>query len=140
MIRLFIMMLVCGLSCSAGADTIDFWHVYHNHIKIKEYNQHSTGEIVLNTKHIKQTDTLSIAYFRDTPCHNCSTAVSIENENNVVVTTGKGLGTFHPLNIAVYDLLQHHLKEGNGVYQVYYQEEQPTGRPKRIHLFSIKLE
>ena len=70
---LVILITTIGLFNSAKADTIDYWHVYYNKIKIKEYNQYSKGEIVLKIKDIKKSDSLTIKYFRDTPCDDCLT-------------------------------------------------------------------
>ena len=129
-----------GLFSSAKADTINYWHVYYNKIKIKEYNQYSKGEIVLKIKDIKKTDSLTIKYFRDTPCENCETQVAIENRKHFVITKGKGLGTFNPIKISVDDLLQYHLKADKEVYEVFYHDGQIKGRTPRVLIFRIKLE
>jgi hypothetical protein len=124
---------------SAKADTIDYWHVYYNKTKIKECNQYSKGEIVIKIKDIKKTDSLTIKYFRDTPCENCETQVIIEN-GKYIVTKGKGLGTFSPIKVSLYDLLQYHLKADKDVYEVFYQEGQITGPELRVQILRIKLE
>jgi hypothetical protein len=132
--------LTTGLFASAKADTIDYWQVYYNESKIKEYTQYSKGEIVLKIKEIKKTDTLTVKYFRDTPCDDCETQVAIENGKHLVITTGKGLGTFNPIKISVYDLLQYHLKADKAIYEAFYQEGQVTSRAQRVLIFRIKLE
>ena len=137
---LIILISTFGLFSSAKADTIDYWHVYYDNIKIKEYNQYSKGEIVLKIKDIKNTDSLTIKYFRDTPCDKCETKVAIENGRHFVITSGKGFGTFNPIKISVYDLLQYHLKADKEVYEVFYHEGQITSRTQRVLIFRIKLE
>lgn len=137
---LIILISTFGLTSFAKADTIDFWHVYYNNVKIQEYNQYSKGEIVLKIKDIKKTDSLAVKYFRDTPCEDCETQAEIENGKHFVITKGKGVGTFNPIKISVYDLLQYHLKADKEVYEVFYHEGQITSRTQRVLIFRIKFE
>jgi len=134
---LIILISALGLFNSAKADTIDYWHIYYNKIKIKEYNQYSNGVITLKVKDIKKTDSLTVMYFRDTPCDNCETQLAIEDRKHRAITKGKGIGTFKPIKVSVFDLLQYHLKSDKTVYEVYYQE---TSRTQRVLIFNIKLE
>lgn len=137
---LIILISTFGLFSSAKADTIDYWHVYYNNIQIQEFNQYTKGAIVLKIKDIKKTDSLTVKYFRDTPCSDCETQVAIENGRHFVITKGQGLGTFNPIKISIYDLLQYHLKADKEVYEVFYHEGQITSRTQRILIFRIKLE
>ena len=134
--------LICTLAMlsSVKADTIDFWHVYYNKVKIREYNQYSKGVITLPIKDIKKTDTLTVRYFRDTPCSNCETRVAVENEAHVVIANVNGYGTFNPISVSVSDLLQHALKPGKAVYDVFYSERQSTNPTPSVLIFKIKLE
>lgn len=131
---LIILISTIGLISSAKSDTIDYWLVYYNKVKIKEYNQYSKGEIILKIKDIKKTDSLTIKYFRDTPCDDCLTNLTIESDDNFVITKGQGTGTFNPINVSVFDLI---LKANRNYYNVYYYEK---NKPKKILLFKIKLE
>lgn len=137
---LIILISTFGLTSLANADTIDFWLVYYNNVKIQEFNQYSKGEIVLKIKDIKKTDSLTVKYFRDTPCEDCETQVAIENGKHFVITKGKGVGTLNPIKISVYALLQYHLKADKEVYEVFYNERQITSRTQRALIFRIKLE
>jgi len=137
---LIILVSAMGLFSSAKADTIDYWHIYYNRIKVNEFNQYSKGEIVLKIKNIRSTDSLMVKYFRDTPCVDCETHVTIENEKHFVIIKGKGLGTFNPISISIYDLLQYHLKNGQEVYDVFYHDGQNTGRGQKVLIFRAKLE
>ncbi len=125
-----------GFIASAKADTIDYWHVYYNDIKIKEYNQYAKDEIVLKIKDIKKSDTLTIKYFRDTPCRDCLTQVSIEPGDDSVITKGRGIGTFNPVKVPLFDLI---LKANGEFCNVYYYEEGSKHKGK-ILLFRIKIE
>ncbi len=138
MTRLLIILIsTIGFLNPAKADTIDYWHVYYNKTKIKDYNQYSNGVITIKIKDIKKTDYLTVKYFRDTPCDNCETQVTIENEKHIVVVKGKGVGTFKPIKVSVFDILQYHLKANNNIYDVFYQE---ASRTQKTIIFRIKLE
>ncbi len=134
------LFVTLGLLNITKADTIDFWHVYYNKTKIKEYNQYSKVEIILKIKDIQKTDSLTIRYFRDTPCSDCETQVAIENGKHFVITKSIGKGTFNPIKISVFDLLQYHLKYNKDVYEVFYHEGQIISRTQRALIFKIKLE
>lgn len=121
----------------AKADTIDFWHVYYHDIKINEYNQYSKGEITIIAKDIKKTDSITIIYFRDTPCSDCKTNVTVENKSHFIITKGIGFGTANPIKISVFELL---LKADRNFNYVYYQEENKFQQEQRLLLFKIKLE
>lgn len=134
--KLIILFLTFVLVNNANADTIDFWHVYYNKTKIKEYNQYSNGTIVLNLKQIKKTDSLTIYYFRDTPCIDCETTVAVEDKKRRLITKGKSRGTFNPIKISIYGLLKYYLKGDKEIHEVYYQE----GDRKRVLIFNLRLE
>ena len=125
---------------SVKADTINYWHVYFNNTKIKEYSQYSKGEIVFNIKDIKKIDSLTVNYFRDTPCNNCETKVTIVNEEQFVITKGLGIGTLNPIKVSVYDLLLYHLKVNKDKFEVFYEEVQSTKHSVKFLIFKIKLE
>ena len=136
---LIILITTIGLFNVANADTISYWHVYYNDIRIKEFNDFSKAEIVLNVRDIKPNDSLTIMYFRDTPCQDCATEILIKN-GHIIITKGKGEGTFHPIKISVFDLLQYHLKVKKGIYDVFYCEKCISSQIGEKFLFSIKLE
>ncbi|MCH5716410.1 hypothetical protein [Niabella hibiscisoli] len=128
-----------GLNQTARADTIDYWHVYYNKIKIKEYNLNTRETVILKARDIKKADKLVIKYFRDTPCNNCESAMTIENDKHVVILKGMGRGTFNPVGISLYDLLQHHIRTKENIYSVFYNEGQHR-LEKEDPIFKIKLE
>jgi hypothetical protein len=145
---LLIFFLAIGFADIAKADTIDFWHVYYNGIKIKEFNQYSKGEVSLKLKDIKKTDYLTILYFRDTPCEDCETKVEVEktqiiNGQKLIVAKGTGVGTFKPIKIflssafepIIMDMQQDVFYSES--FFVYYSEE---GFEEKVLLFKLKLE
>ena len=137
---LIILISTIGLLGSATADTIDYWNVYYNKARVKEFNVGADGEIVVKIRNIKSTDSLMVEYYRDTPCFDCLTKLTIENKEHFVITKGAGIGTFNPIKISVYDLLQYHLKAGGDFYEVFYQEDYLLNPLQRRMIFRIKLE
>jgi len=134
---LFLLFSIIGFFGNVKADTVDYWHIYYNKTKIKEFNLYSKGEITLRSKDIKRTDSLTIIYFRDTPCSDCATEVIIETGSNFVITKGEGIGTFNPIKISVFDLL---LKAERELNFAFFQEKQGASKTQRVLLFKIKLE
>jgi hypothetical protein len=114
--------------------------VFYNETKIKEYSQYSKGEIVFKIKDIKKTDSLTVNYFRDSPCNGCETRVTIVNEEQFVITKGLGFGTLNPIKVSVYNLLLYHLKVNKDEFEVFYEEVQPTKSSVKFLIFKIKLE
>ena len=134
---LIILISTIGFFSTTKADTIDYWHVYYNQTIIKKFNQFSKGEITLKIKDIKKTDSLTVKYFRNTPCGTCETRVEIEDSHQSVITTGQGIGTFNPIKISLFDLL---VKADRNPIIVYYYERQNTGITIKVELFSVKLQ
>ncbi|MCU0390451.1 MAG: hypothetical protein MUE81_05000 [Thermoflexibacter sp.] len=121
-------------------DTIDFWHVYYNKIKIEAYNLNSEkSAITLKIKDIKKTDSLIVKYFKDTPCSKCKTQVTVQDKKHSLIAKGSNKGTFSPLKISVYDLLQYHLKAKEDIYEVFYVEEQEIGQKYKL-IFKVRFE
>jgi hypothetical protein len=139
MTKIFIVFgLIISFFSAAKSDTIDFWHIYYNDVEIKAYNQFARGDIILKIKDIRETDSLVVKYFRDTPCLGCDTYVEIENAEHSIVAEGVGRGTYNPIKISVYDIAQYHLKFGNEHYAVFYRENQYL--KKRVLIFNLKFE
>ena len=134
---LFVLSLSLFLFNAVKADTIDYWHVYYNKVKLKEFNQFNSKEpILLNVRDIK-SDTLTVKYFRDTPCFDCTTFLSVEDTKHQNILTSEGKGTFNPVSFSVKVLIQFKENSGQELFEVYYFEDDRTSK---ILLFRIKLE
>lgn len=127
--------MTCVLPLSLQADTIDYWHVYYNDVKIYEFNQHFQGTVKLKLNTIKSTDSLSVSYFNDTPCHSCTKYLVFEAPGIEPIKSNKVKGKL--VKIAIRELSQ--LNEGQKEYNVYYLERHP-GEELRYFVFSLKLE
>ena len=60
---IFVLLLICAFASSSKADTLNYWHVYFNGVKIKEFNEENLGEIKLKLAEIKDEDSITIKYF-----------------------------------------------------------------------------
>lgn len=136
-IVLFILTFFISHICKA--DSIDYWHVYYNKTKLKEFNQFNAGQtLVLKTGNIKNDDSIIVQYFRDTPCFDCLTTLSAEDGKHYSVTTNHGKGTLNPVAISLADIHKYKQENGNDYFEIYYHEE--NGRTHKKLLFRIKLE
>jgi len=132
-----ILILTIGLANTVSADTIDYWHVFYNDVKIKEFDQNSKNmEITLNIKEIKATDSLTVMYFRDVYYIDCEAKAEIEDSFEFVITKGIGIGRGAPLKISIFDLL---VTARKSPFFAYYYDCATRNREKKL-LFKIKLE
>lgn len=136
----FLLLLFAGMCLAAKADTIDFWHVYKNGIKVKEFNGFGKNELVISQQLIQNNDTLTVRYFRDTPCSDCPSTLTIEDEKHRIITSGSGKGTFKPVSVPLRDVLAFSTATGKKTFDVFYFEGDIRGRSQKIMLFTIRLE
>lgn len=127
--------MACVLPLNLQADTIDYWHVYYNDVKIHEFNQHFQGTVKLKLNTIKSTDSLSVSYFNDTPCHSCTKYLVFEALGIEPIKSNKVKGKL--VKIAIRKLSQ--LNEEQKEYNVYYVERQPR-EELRHFVFLLKFE
>lgn len=109
------------LSNTAKADTIDYWHVYYNQAKVKEYNQNGGEDLILKAAKVKKGDVITVKYYTDTPCQDCPVLMTVEDESKQVIVTVEGEGEGIPLSFQTDSLLRS-MKAGKRVFQVYYTE------------------
>ncbi len=65
-------------------DTLDFWHVYYNKEKIGEFTETGKDNVIpIVFRSIKKEDSLTIKYFRKTPCANCRYALRIPTDDGI---------------------------------------------------------
>ena len=137
---IFTLLFMC-FALFAKADTIDYWHVYKNDIKIEEYNIFfREKEIIIRTNDIKRADSLVIIYFRDTPCYDCECYIFVKDENKETIVQNKAKGTFHPIKISLFDIQKSHSKTCKSYYQIFYEEKDNRYQQGKMFLFRIKIE
>lgn len=134
---LLITAFIFGFVLFVKADTIDYWHVFYNNIKLKEFNQYSNGLIRLNFADIKSKDSLKIYYFHDAPCSFCENMLIIENsEHKTILYTGLNeYQAIIPIN-TLFDAMPTKEKR---IFYFFYQKD-PTKYPlMKILLFRVEI-
>ena len=135
--------LFCTITSKANTfhsqtDTIDFWHVFYNNELIKQYDNHNSYQVLtLKIDSIKVGDSITVRYFRDTPCGECNVYLIIECSYTSQALIARGTYTFCPLTLSVTDLKKIQKENKKELLDVYYLEDYNN---YKISLFKIKLE
>ncbi len=135
-----ILLVFLFMSTFSKADTIDVWNIYYNQRLIQNFNDFTANEIVLKMDSIQPGDSITLRYYRDTPCHDCATFLVIENEKHYVFFERSNRGTGTPISFSVDQLLA---IRNNGYirpFLVFYHEGKLERRSDKILLFRIRLE
>jgi len=127
-------------SFQAKADTIEYCHLYYNSIKILDINFFQPNELVLKLDSIQSSDSITIRYFRDTPCFDCPTKLTIENEKHGILFTTTSNGTSSPLTFSVQELIDIYIKGYEQRFELFYTEGTPESRTDRHFVLRIRLE
>lgn len=137
-----LLLLLSLLFCSfqAKADTIDFCHVYYNNMKILDINFFRPNDLVLKLDSIQSSDTITVRYFRDTPCFDYPTKLIIENEKHHPFFSIENVGTSSPFTFSVQQLVELREKGCQQRFEVFYTEGIPASRTDRQFVFRSKLE
>lgn len=118
-IYIYSVVLIFCITHIAKADTLSYWHVYYNDLKIKEYVKYSdlTNDFIkLNLKEIKQNDTITVLYYSDTPCNTCKTNIYIIDEKKKNIVLCNRIDERNPMKISVFDLIKYKLQNEVNVY------------------------
>lgn len=130
-IAMFSLLWILMSAPAAKADTIDYWHVYYNQKKIKEFT--TAGDIVLKRSKIKPGDIITLKYFRDTPCSDCEIYFTAEDEQGHTISKGVNKGTGTPVSISVDLIMAYMEKAGISIINLYYREgEIINGKQKKL--------
>ncbi|HEV7782150.1 MAG TPA: hypothetical protein VGO58_12840 [Chitinophagaceae bacterium] len=140
--RIFLMVLtVSGFAQTAKADTIDYWHVYYNKIKIGEFTHYGRPhKITLKLDSLHYGDSITVIYSRDTPCAGCTTHLTVEDGKHHLFLSGEGKGTRNTLAFSIDKLIDLRNQGYKEYYQIFYFEEPIRSRSDKIMLFRIKIE
>jgi hypothetical protein len=137
-----LLLLLPLLFCSfrAKADTIDFCHVYYNNIKILDINFYRPNDLVLKLDSIQSSDSITVRYFRDTPCFDCPTKLIVENEKHHPFFSIENVGTSSPFTFSLQQLIELRKKGYEQRFEIFYTEGIPASRTNRQFVLRIKLE
>ncbi len=107
-------------------DTIDYYHVYYNNLKIKEFNQHhlkNPPTIEIDIDSLKNADKIIVKYWNDTPCSNCKFFIRVkDNDTKKIISENSNIGQFKPLTIKLKDLLEYYAIKNKSKLEIYYFE------------------
>lgn len=118
-------------------DTITNWQVYHNNRLLANFNiMNVKNEIVFKKQNFKKGDSITVNYFRDTPCFDCLSFLTVEDGKHHIVTYWKGNGTFTPKTFSLDKLME----SGKGYFEIYYHDGEIKSRTQRQLLFRLKIE
>ena len=128
------------ISTFCKADTIDVWNVYYNQQLIQNFNGFTANEIVLKLDNIQLGDSITLRYYRDTPCHDCATFLAIENEKHYIFFKRSNRGTGTPISFSVDQLRAIKNKGYIRPFLVFYYEGKLERRSDKMLLFRIRFE
>lgn len=131
--KLLFLSLLFGCSLGASADTIDYWHIHYNGHEAAVFHQYKHPELNLARMDVAANDSISLRYFRDTPCEDCETRLVLQAGDSSIVL-GRGRGTFQPVHFKVQQLLHTHSE----TLHIWY-EEGPVPDPRRRLVMVINL-
>ncbi len=135
-----ILILIFGLASKAKADTIDYWHIYYNNVKIREFNSYGKNEIVIKSDKIKNNDSLKVIYFRDTRCDNCQTMLTVDAQKDIQILKVMGTGISRPIIFSLKSLLLYKQQTGKSYFEVCYTDKENIFQALKPVIFSIRLE
>jgi len=136
--RKIIIILLLTLSFkgfSTELDTLDYWHVYKNDKIIAKFNSVSKDlNIKIKKSEIKETDTISIRYGKDTRCSNCKYILFVRDEKNRKLRITESDEFWGKLSFGLTDLTEFGRKNESKRYDFYYWERNREGKNRRMKL------
>ena len=137
----FALLTMLTASCfSAKADTSDYWYVYYNTQQLKMLTYYTFNVITIKSTTIKDTDSISVCFYRDTRCDNCETNLIVSDVEDawVVKRTGKGLG--NALTFSLAELVSYQKRTEKSLFQVSYFDDLSSLQARKPIIFTIELE
>ena len=136
--RKIIIILLLTLSFkgfSSELDTLDYWHVYKNDKIIAKFNSVSKDlNIKIKKSEIKDSDTISIRYGKDTRCSDCEYILFVRDEKNRKLRITESDKYWNKLSFGLLDLIEFGQKNKSKRYDFYYWERNSDGKNGRMKL------
>ncbi|PWG04048.1 hypothetical protein DIS07_14755 [Polaribacter aquimarinus] len=136
--RIIIIILLLTLSFkgfSTELDTLDYWHVYKNDKIIAKFNSVSKDlNIKINKSEIKESDTISIRYGKDTRCSNCKYILFVRDEKKRKLRITESDKYWDKLSFGFLDLIEFGQKNKSKRYDFYYWERNSDGKNQPMKL------
>ena len=118
------------------ADTICYWHVYHNDELLKQFSEVSKNPEIQILLNIEYPDSLTTKFYKDTPCQDCQVTLLIQDDKGRVVQQIKNKGTAVPLTVDLLTMSKFNVKANNNYLHFYYFEKDER---LKILLFKLKI-
>lgn len=116
-------LLTLTISGFCQADTISYWHVSLDNKLINEfYATTDNPKVEISTTDLNKSSTLTVEFFRDTPCQNCRTYLAIYNSEDDIILKIKGFGTLNKHNLRLKRLIDLISKTKDSTFKFYYKE------------------
>ena len=139
--KLFIFFIISlGFSSISKADTIDYWQVYYNNSKLKECNGNWKYELGFKLIKLNNTDSITVYYYHDAHCTDCTTNLIVEDETKHQILAVKKENDYKELTFYFEKLLAYEQQNASKIYKVYYYRERKNVPISKKLIFSIKLE
>ena len=117
------LLLTLTISGFCQADTISYWHVYLNDKVIAEFSVVTENPTIdINISDLSKNPILTVVYFRDTPCQECRTYLTISNSKDKILFKIKGFGTLNKHNLKLTRLIKLYTKGKGSDYRLYFKE------------------
>jgi hypothetical protein len=116
-------------------DTLDYWLVYKNDKVIAKFNSVSKDlNIKIKKSEIKDSDTISIRYGKDTRCSNCKYILFVRDEKNRKLRITESDKYWNKLSFGLSELTEVGRKNKSKRYDFYYWERDSYGKNKPMKL------
>lgn len=134
----FLFVFIFNSPLITKADTVSYYRIKHKGRELPHPNfSNKVDTFHFALQSVTGTDSISIAYFRDTPCSDCATTLTVDGEYGIAFSM-MGVGTGKPLTFPMSYLVNQGFN--TKVYSVYYSEEGKNTKKARILLCRIQIE
>ncbi len=123
------------LHCNCFSDTICFWHVSLNNKIVNQFNELTKyPSITIKRSDVNQSDSITIRFYKDTPCYDCKINLSINNDHKMIIEQTSNIGTFSPLTINLFELINSKENQTSTYFEFYYYE-----KSRKFERYLLKL-
>lgn len=119
--RTILICLLLLFSASSKADTITHWTVYLNGVKLKTFTELGNN-ISFKATQLKAGDKLSVQYFDDMPCSDCTYEIVIRNEFKIELATKKFKKQSELVDLDLTNIFEDNPSKKPKLYLVFFKE------------------
>ena len=131
-----ILVFILTILQISKADTICYWHVYHNDELLKQFSEVYIYPEITILLDIENPDSLTTRFYKDTPCRDCPVTLLVKDDKGRIVQQIKKTGTTAPLTVDLLTLSRYNVKKNNNYLHFYYFEKDER---LKVLLFKLKI-